>query len=516
MTLYTDVQIGSPIGSPFYSIGSFFKNLRVRTSVNHQSNTFEGEVYNTSGRRSDYFTLGQEVKIYHDITSPATNQIFYGRIEAIDYNGMPNKETIRIAGRDFTNYLMDAKVQAVYTSGTASVCEVGSIVRDMVYQSPFSGTIAVADVSGTSTVLQTFRVKNKSYYEAIDQLRKRVDYDFYIDFNKGLVFRPENNSPTGYQFNNANVARSSFNEDLREMYNKVTVYGDRQLITDRQSFTADGAGSVFTLIANPHDTLVTVDSTKKYGAVFEMVNFLPTGAQYLVDYDLKKIVFISGTAVGHNIPASGATVLVEYGRSNPIVKEITDESSIAQYGLRENVITNLEIKDPQQARDVARQELERTKYPALDGTVSLTSSSISGLLPGQTVEINLPFESVSGTFKVFETTYNINKENLLANSTITARVGNRIQNTSDILKNIILKAQAVEAHDTDTSDFITRARSSTGSEGLDYKWFVRTRTITGFGFLLSDATHGVLDTSTLGPNTYSAYSVLESGGNFLI
>lgn len=511
------MTVGSPTA---IALGSMFEVVRVVKSTSHESDHFTATCHNNGGRRSGLFVIGQQVDIYHDVVIPGSlNQIFSGRIDYVNHIGQGPRETIMVGGRDYTSYLMDERIQQVYLSGTSNICEIGSIVRDLIHISSFSGTVGTDLVSGVGIVLQAFTVKNKTIYEAITELAHIAGYDFYIDFSRKLVFNPSESVPTGYTLNNTNSVLTQIDKNTREMFNKITVYGDRQIIRDQETFTAVG-GSVFTLLAKPHDTYVTDDGVKKLGGVFELVNFLHTGTQYLVDYDQKNIIFISGTSVGDNVPGSPSTIIVQYGKSIPIVKEATDEYSVATYGLKENIITNLEIKDPNHARDIAVAELSRSSEPAIQANIELSTADISGIQPGQTIVTHFPFEGLSGTtMKVFQTTYDLTQENLLGNKVITVTAGNRIKDVSDELRSMILKIRALQAKDTDISDIITRIKSTIGSMYPDYNWYVRTRTGMGSSFILGDPVLGILGTTTPQPylgDSRAALAVVESGGTWTL
>jgi hypothetical protein len=422
-----------------------------------------------------------------------------------------------IGGRDYTSRLMDNRMQALYVSGTSSVCEVGSIVRDIVWTSPLSGTIGVNNVSGTTKIVTSYRIKNKSMFEAIKQLADYVSYDFWIDYTKDLHFSPEAVIATPYNLNNTNAIAANVQQSAQEMFNQVTVYGDKTYVRWQETFTADG-GSIFTLVYNPSSTYVTDSGVKKQGAVYEMTSFMPTGTQYLVDYDTRRIIFVSGTDVGDNVPSSGNVIVIQYDRGVPIVKQASDDESIGLYGLKENVIINTEIKDPRQASDIAKAELARTRNPAVDANISILSPSISGIQPSQTVYITLPNDNISGAnFKVFQSDYNINKASLLNNEVISVRAGTRIQDASDLLKKLIIKTKDLQAEMTDVNDVITLYRTATGSVGIKAHWYIRTNSV-GSSFILTSPTLGVLGTG-LTPQPYLGNSsgsvgIVESGGDF--
>lgn len=499
-----------------------FERLKVVKTVTHEGERFEGVLFNTAGSRAGVFRVGQQVEVFHDIVDPPTNQIFLGRIDSIDYDSEPNLERIRIAGRDFTGMLMDTMVQVVYTSGTSNVCEVGSIVRDLIWRTPYSGTIGVTSVSGTTKVVDSFRVKNTTVYESIQELAGFVAYDFFIDYNKQLHFEPSSNISTGYTLDTTNSVVAGVTVDALDMANQVTVYGGRQLIRRQQTFTGDGVGSVFNLTYSPHNVFVTVSGAQRQGGVFEQTVFLQTGTQYLIDFDNRNIVFISGTDVGDNIPGSLVSILVDYARSVPVIKRARDDASIGANFFKETRIVNAEITDPQQAKDIAQSEVTRLANPAQQMSIDVNSSSISGVQPSQTVVVNLPNDDVSGAqFKVFETIYDISKKNLLNNETITVKCGNRVTDMSDILQDIIVRQRKIEAIDADPTDTITELNNATGSFGLKAQWYFRTREGLGSSFILGNLTMGDLGSGTdqVNPQTYlgdsrAALTLVASGGDF--
>lgn len=494
-----------------------YNRIRVRRSVRNQNERFNATIRNIAGSHAQAFNVGDEVRIYHDVGSPPTAQIFLGEIERVEYKGRPNNELIEIEGRNFMSSLNDVIVQNVYSS-----VEVGSIVRDLVWQSPFSGLIGVSNVGSTTFTPKAIKFKNRTVREAINVLGDFVGYESFVDFNKDLNFQPLGDTSAGVVLRNGvNATITRFTKDRKEMANFIRVYGDRTIARTTESFTADGAGSVFTLQEKPHDTLVKDAGTVKKGGVFELTSFLATGTQYLVDFDQKKIIFTSGTEAGDNIPASGNTVLVEYGNSNPIVKEVQDDDSIVTYRMKQLYITNMEIKDPRHALEVAKAELELRRIPPVEATVSVKSFSISGIQPGNTVQAFFPDQNVSGTFfSVREIDYDITQNNLLAGETIRLRMGTLIRDTSEELRDIILRQRQLEAQDTDEFDTISRYKTATGSMGLQANWFVKTRT-TGSSFVLGHVTRGDLGSGTdqADPQTYlgdsrSALTIVASGGEF--
>lgn len=438
--------------------------------------------------------------------------LFNGLVEQIDYTGKGLDEKITIDGRDYAARLIDRTVEPeVYTNW-----EVGSIVRDIITK--YTTDIGSTFVETTTTTLPRIAFRHIPVYDALRQLADLTTYTFYVDENRQLHFTTAGSVSSGYTFTaGSNLIEGDFLVDRESVYNQVWVYGDRYLDGYKQTFTAGSplGGSVFTLTYNPHNTEVTVSGTSGTFTIqpgnIQNVNFTPpSGTKYLVGYDDKTIVFTSGTNYGHNIPASGQTITVNYKRSLPIVKVGDDETSKAAYSQRTKVTIDKDIKDPQTAQSIMESQLLSLNKPAIEGNLFLKGNY--NLTPGQTAIINMPHYSISGqTYVIIGANYEFNKENNLAERVTDIKLNRRIGDVSDIIKKMMIDIKKLQAGDISDQDIITRFQYATGSLGLRTSGVqVWTRGL-GSSFILGKGYHGVT-----GP-TFGGIlgSITSSGISFL-
>ena len=454
---------------------------------------------------------------YSGLGHQPTN-IFRGIVTEIQYDGRgSNDEQMRVMARDYGAILQQATIEPeVYTN-----LPTGSIVKDLIAKyAPTS--ITTNNVTIGSVTISRIAYRQNNVFDACKQLAELTDFIFYVDTDKDVHFEAANSVSSGFNFTSGNVISSSFNNDADNVINRIFVYGDRTLVAaPRETFTADGAGSVFTLLNNPHNTKVTKSGTEQKGDVFNIVQATPeSGTQYLVDYFAKQIIFLSGTALGYTtIPTSGSQILVDYQVSRPIIKYAEDPQSVTQYLPRTKVLIDNQIKDPSTATTVAKNQISLYKDPSVEGNIDV--GGIATLTPGQTVWVNLPNQDAgSKTFSIIEASYNFTPVNCFSDSVLKARLSQRQGDVTDVLKQLILDVRRLQASDVDDTGVLSRLMTGTGSYGLKTQWQVKTRTI-GNAFILGHATNGQLGSPEvgwgggqvlLGSAGGSAYTVQYSGG----
>ena len=451
---------------------SDIESCNIRTA-RIRAGSFTIEMKNDNGIYKDTFSVGDDVVIYLDENNPPTTKIFNGLIEEIDYKTKFTRDFITLSGRDYTARLQDVTFLEVYDNKAPE-----TIIKDIIDK--YVTDITYNNVATTGKTIEHMTFKHKTAFEAIKELADICEYDFYVDKNRDLHFEPTNTVSSGKVFNNTNIIGTPrFRLDRNEMFNEVWFYGGRYLSGFLESFTADGVGSVFTLLYKPHNTHVTVDGVEKNGQIYNIIfSSPPSGINYLVDYNNKNVIFVSGTQAGDNIPDSGAAINIDYYRDLPIVKRFDDQSSIAKYGRRVKVFVENEITQPSQAEDLARAALTRLKNPAIEGNVNIRG--INELIPGNTVIVDLPDQNISNqTFSVISVTYNINKNTLLSQEIIKCKLSTKIKDIVDVIKQMILDIKGLQNKDIDQSELLTRYEWGTGSFSVRQHYEVYTRDVSG-------------------------------------
>ena len=496
------------------------ESIVVRSTIGNlnSSSSFNLLYRNDDGLHSDDFTIGDEVVIYaEEDVNPATVKILTGVIEDIQFKGAPNSEVMVIYGRDYTARLMDSTIPPTVFNNA----EVSTIVTSLMASNVADVTTTNVDV--TPVTLNNIRFNHLNVYDAVKQLADLSGFFFYVDVDKDLHFELLESTSSGVTLDNSNVVRSTFKENDDTLYNEVYVYGDRLLTGFTDEFVADG-GSVYNLSYTPFNTEVLVEGSTvpKIGGVFDVLVQTDPGSpiQYLLDTGSASIIFVSGTNAGDNIPVSGTDdIVVNYDRSTPIIKLARDPASIAAFGKKSHVIVDKTIKDPNLARDVAVNKVNRNKNPALQGTLSLRG--VVSLTAGNTIVVNLPNEDVSNqTFKILEVLYDFNIQNNRANRVITVKVADKVADILDTIKQALLDIKKLQAQDALSTDILSRIEISNASVGVKVKeWFVSTRTL-GSSFVFGHPTYGDFGSGAVqaAPQTYfgdsrGALTIQVSGGD---
>lgn len=520
MTIYSRLDIG---GTTYDDA----KNLKVKstTGKSNAASTFTCNFDNQDGRLASTFTVGQEVVIYADLdTNPATTKIFTGILENINFKGKGQSgtkgEQIQLSGRDYSARLQDATVQPVTYQNT----EISEIVTDIMSTNVQDVTVTNVDV--TDTTLQFIQFTQKNVFDALKELAELAGFIFYVDVDKDLHFEEAATVATGTTLDNSNVLKTSFKETRKQMVNKVWVYGERQQHGKSDSFTADGAGSVFTLARLGIDPTVTVGGVEQTGEVFGQA--FGSGVEYLFDQPNKSIVFVSGGSpgIGYSaIPGSLAAVAVSYFYTTPIVKLREDTASVDTYGPKTQIIVDKNITDPQLAKDMAKDIVDRKKDPITQGNVDVFG--VPTLAAGQTVIVNLPDEDQSSkTYEILEVSYDFDQKKAFSNSVVKVKVSQKINDILDTIKDLFQDVKALQTGDIETADIVTRLLSATGSVGVRVnKYFIKTRTL-GDSYIPGHPDHYTVGNLVDWSSTGSAVNTLlvgdrravwvtsESGGTF--
>lgn len=451
-------------------------SARVRSSIsdNSSSSDFEMVFPNDFGLHNNDFILGNEVSIRAQRNQPSPGSIiFTGIIEDIRHQSNEQKQTITLTGRDYSARLMDVTIPPTSYNNR----EVGSIVRHILanFVNDAIGSVNVGSFTGS---IQHIRFNHVPVFEAFGQLAEEVNAIYYVDENRDLNFRTRGTISSSTTLSSGNVTSATRRSSDQEIFNRVFVFGDRFLTGFREIFTPDGAGSVLTLQYRPHNTQVIVNGSVRTGGIFEMNANVESGLHYLVDFDNRRIVFVSGTSVGYNeIPQTGSTLQVNYNRDVPVAKLALDQPSISQYGLKEKIITDKNIKSPVTARELALNTLKDAKDPK--DQIDLRIQGIGQLIAGQTITVNLPDLDINTqVYDILEVTYDFNKPNNLSEEVISLRVSKKLPDITDTIKTIMLAIKKLQAADTEAIDVVTRLEVATGSFGFRVPEFWRLKTNT--------------------------------------
>ncbi len=457
---------------------SDYERVEIKSSIgdNNSASSFKVLLKNYAGIHASDFNVGNEVVILAEKdTEPPTVKIITGIVEDIRFKSKNLNETIELEGRDYTARLQDSTVEPEVYNNT----EISTIVIDIIGK--YVSDITTNNVNITPTTLTHIAFNQVPVFDALKQLADLSGFIFWVDTDKDLHFELKDNTSSGETLDTSNVIKISVRESDKELYNQVWVYGDRYLTGIHEELQQIGTGSIFGLKYQPHNTQVSMGgSVPLQGGVFDMLIGTPiSGTDYLVDFDQQRLVFVSGTLAGDNIPTMNGSVIVDYDRSTPIIKFGEDKPSISTYGPKTKIIQDKTIINPNLATDVLVSTINRFKDPAIETSLGL--EGIVYLIAGQTVIVNLPHQNISNqTYTILETNYLFDKESVQSNQVLRVKLNKHIANITDTVKQLILDVRNLQAREIETTDVITRLEFAGGSVGVRVNtWKVLTNAITG-------------------------------------
>jgi len=454
MVIKTRVNIG---GIDFVDYQNIFVS---KTIGDYNATSSFNVVYDSPyGRHANDFQVGKEVNIFVTPTGEAESTLFTGILESINFEGEENTQQVILEGRDYSARLLDSTVEpVVYTNQ-----EVSDIVADIVTDNVID--ITTTNVSGTDITLPRKVFNHTRVFDAIQDLASISNYIFYVDNDKDLNFKPRQSVSQNLNLGSENVINMQFDTTREQMANKIWVYGDRYFSAVPRELFGAGAtpGSVYTLTYNPFNTAVQTSNitpgSNLKGGVFSLTSVTPSGADYLVNFHDRQIIFVSGTNIGYStIPNVNGSVIVNYDRQLPIVKYGQDDTSIILFGPKSDVIIDKSIKDPTIAVNILQSKL-------LDANplrnVKANIRGWTNITPGNTVTINMPNLGINNSgISIIEARYDFNRDTVMSENPITLTLSKKPYDITDELKDLNNRLSALESSDLQESDFITRLFSS--------------------------------------------------------
>ena len=502
MVIYTTINID---GTDYNDNTTISLNKSV--DEYNTTSSFTVRFKNTNGQYNSTFSLNDEVKIYaeKDVT-PATSQHFLGIIEDISFEGHSQKEVIVLTGRDYGAILQDIIVSPRIFKNQ----EAGSIIKSLVIQNANGYGITTNNVASTGVNIDKITFNNVSLFDAIKQLATISGYYFFVDNDKDLNLLLKESVSSGLTVNNTNVTKSNFKTTDNDIFNRVTVYGARQLTGVRETF-APQAGSVYVVDDKPSNVKMTgsaaVNVSIQPGGIEGVADPENESVQFLVDYNGYSVILTSGTTAGDNTGWTGSSVIIDYQRSSPLVSIKQDTVSQTAYGLKDKLIVDRNIKSQDEAVLKATTLLADSKDPKIQGAVSL--HGIMDVTPGETVVVDIPFHNISSeTFSIINAKYDFNSRNNLSEQVVSLTLNRKIKNVLDIMKEQEIRLRILEGGEVDTS--VTNLEIAIGSVSVDSSYDVISRSI-GSAFYFHIPGHNQLNSSSALLGDMRAGSTVISG-----
>lgn len=350
-------------------------------------------------------TLSFAVEKYGTVFTPAAGDTVELLIDGVtDYKGLiltirkitEGHAVVRyeVDCVDNSHYLTRILVAEAYSSTT-----IDAIIADLVTNYALTFTTANVDAS---VAVESIKFNRISVAACLEKLAKLSNYSWYIDYNSDIHFFAKNTEAAPFNItdtsNNFIFDSLEISEDLSQLRNRVFVQGGDAIGDSRtEYFNGDGTKKFFKL-SNKFSNAPTV--TVGGAAKTVGVDFLDDEASFDVLWNFNEtyIKFTTAPAAGtNNIEVTGTPLY-------PILVQVQDSASIAQYGVFEFARTDTTIKSKQEAKDFAIAELEAYGSKISEGSFDTYTA---GLRSGQLITVNSTLRGVNEDFLIQRVTFSM-------------------------------------------------------------------------------------------------------------
>jgi hypothetical protein len=370
------VLINSTDRTDYISWPSFVKEDILNNQVDVCS--FETKKY---GSRTWKPAVGDGIEVSDDGTI-----IFAGVIVKVQETIEGNLLKYRVECKDWTHYLDKQLVIERYENQT-----VAEIITDINtnYLSGFSVNNVNCDIE-----IESIAFNRISASRCLEILAEQVNFNWYVDYEKDIHFfaklgegAPFNLTDTNgkYIFNSLEIS-----DDLSQLRNRVFIQGGEVKGSARtETYAGDGSQTLFKLAHkfSEKPTVTVGGASKTVG-----VDFLDQDTDFdcLWSYQEKYIRFTTA-------PADEAAVVISGTPLYPIVAQVQDDESIAEYGDYELSYKNTKISTEEEARQYGASELEAYASKITEAKLETYES---GLRSGQTINIQSDIRGISEDFLI--------------------------------------------------------------------------------------------------------------------
>jgi len=309
------------------------------------------------------------------ITLDDATVLFAGYIVNIKYQSVGATE-VTINCIDYARLLDRNLVHRTYEDATDK-----EIIEDIV--SRYCAGFGITTVNVTEAV--TISQKAFNYIQptqALKQLTKLTNRNWYIDYNKDIHYFAINDESTPFDIDIANDDYINLNisKDASQLKNRVYVRGGTKL-SDATTYSTkgDGVKRQFVLPDKPHDVTIKVNTVTK---TIGIKNIDSSGYDWYLNFQEKYLEQDDGGSV----LTSSDTLEITYKYDIPILVAVEDTASILENGSKEFAIFDKSIATTQAARDRATAELTDYADKLITGSFQ---TFIAGFHSGQTIHINL-------------------------------------------------------------------------------------------------------------------------------
>jgi hypothetical protein len=308
---------------------------------------------------------------------------------------------------DWTAASLEVYVSESFTADSGTISEVLKYLWGKYYGYSINLDKVVATTKGMPT--QVFNYV--SLFEVTERLAQLLGWSWHVEWNgaeRVLQFYPPSAAihPVTLSKESKNIVAGTarFGQD-DSIANVVYVFGGQGVSNPyTQKIVVDGQNTIYKLGSRPYRLGEGDDGGIQVNLIQGGVKVpLRVGIQNLHDEQLFDVMldFNEGSLRfrDNNIPIKDAILEAIYRYMYPIMVQLTDDSSIQQYGRIETSINDTSLIDVVAARELGRAILRDRAYPKGFGSCEVF---VPGLRAGQFITVDLPTYNTKGLFEITE------------------------------------------------------------------------------------------------------------------
>lgn len=250
------------------------------------------------------------------------------------------------------------------------------------------GTYTTTNVVRAGFNVSSIKFNYEQVTVALEKLAKQIGWEWYVDADKDLHFFPPTtvvNAPYVIDDTSGNLEWATLDVDMSvvNMKNSIYVVGGQytrvyDATTTPDKYLTDGTKTVFSLAYtyDPTTIIVTLDGVAKAVGTDQSTD--PTTVDVLYNAQSRFIRFTT-------TPTTGKTVKVYGNAQIPILAHVQNQTAIALYGEKPDIIIDQQISSVIEAQQRANVQISQYGSPVY--TVRFSTLS-TGFRIGQTVSVN--------------------------------------------------------------------------------------------------------------------------------
>ena len=303
--------------------------------------------------------------------------IFKGLIDQIKNQG----DKI-LTVKDFSLLLQNNLVNQVFLNQAPETI-ISTIVTGLGLS--FSSTIS------SGVTIARYTAKDARAWDVIVELADLLKADFRVDETKTFILDLIGNTRSSEAITDTNaIITGPWKEDSSELWNDVTVVGDRQFFEAPPiTFSGTGAAQEIVLAEKPE----TVKVENPIGTVLDGQVTGSNSGDYTVDRDNKKILgtFISGASNG----------LITYNFSIPVKIRRRNAASITAFGTHQKRFEKTDFTSRDEASSFADFIITKKSNPLFSSSWNINDfSKYANFIPNELINVNDSIRSVVDDFVI--------------------------------------------------------------------------------------------------------------------